>query len=62
MDEFDTYNKDTIICPLCGYYYLDSWEFKEGGELECESCNGEFHFERNHFITYTTKKYNNMGD
>ena len=38
----DTCFEDDVICPWCGYKFSDSWEFDNGGEMECEDCGNKF--------------------
>jgi predicted RNA-binding Zn-ribbon protein involved in translation (DUF1610 family) len=50
----DTSYTDNIVCPKCGYEFIDSWEMGEG-ETECYRCEHKFYVERNVDITYSTK-------
>jgi predicted RNA-binding Zn-ribbon protein involved in translation (DUF1610 family) len=43
------------ICPYCGYEHPDSWEIQESGLMDCESCEKEFHVEKQVEVSYTTK-------
>jgi transcription elongation factor Elf1 len=53
------YHKNTndIVCPYCGTDYCNSWEYENDmGEIVCESCNSRFTYEREVWVTYSTKK------
>ena len=43
MKEFDTRSTLEIVCPYCGYEFIDSWEVPDGEDvLECDDCEKEF--------------------
>lgn len=52
------YHEDTkeIVCPYCGYTMSDSWEMGEDGSWTCDECNNEFIYQRNVFVSYTSRK------
>lgn len=47
-----------IVCPHCGYEFMDSWEFESEdiGELDCDECDESFVAHRNISVSYSTKK------
>ncbi len=47
-----------ITCPYCGYTFVDSWDYSDGGEVDClnEVCEKPFVFHRDVEVTYTTSK------
>lgn len=58
-EEIDHWATDEIVCPYCGYEYVDSWEFEkgdDGGVLNCKKCGEDFRFFREYSITYSTRK------
>lgn len=45
----------SIICPYCGDEIEDSWEYEDDeGDIQCEYCGKNFHYERHTTIKYTT--------
>ncbi len=45
-----------IVCPHCGYHYMDSWDFSlDRGETECVECDKPFAWFRDVIIEYSTK-------
>ncbi len=55
--EIDHEYTDNIVCPHCGYQFSDCYEFEDqSGEIECYKCEGDFHYEREISVTYTTTK------
>ena len=59
MSDIDTDYTDEIVCPYCGYKFMDSWEVGVGyedGDTECDKCDGPFRWSRHISITYSTKK------
>lgn len=52
----ETYNREGVICPYCGYLDRDSWELGDGGEgcgeTECGQCEKEFTWSRSFSVTY----------
>lgn len=52
--EIEHENTDEIVCPNCGYEYIDSWEFFEFGVEECPECNATYEYYENMSITYST--------
>lgn len=57
MLNIDTFRKDLITCPHCGYENPDSWEFAhrdQGTDLECPSCEKPFFLEVEREVYYTT--------
>lgn len=62
MDEKEIdheYTKE-IVCPYCGYEFLDSFEIgsdeEDLGLIECDECGKHFYATRNMEITYSTEK------
>lgn len=52
------YTKE-IVCPYCGYEYMDSWEMvkpEEGEDIVCENCEKKFYARSDMDITYITSK------
>ena len=47
-----------IVCPHCGYEFMDSWEFEQDTKLlSCVECGKEFRYIRESGITtYSTEK------
>ena len=43
-----------IICPYCKYEFLDSWEYEDKGEMECERCGSIFDYIREISISCST--------
>ena len=62
MSEIDHEYTDELVCPHCGYTYLDSHEFfrhavsNHVAEIECEHCNMKFSAEVEYSATYCTEK------
>jgi len=54
--EIDHEFTDEVVCPYCGYEYSDSYEFDNGGEIECDNCEETFSYTRNITIDYCTKR------
>ena len=54
----DTELQPAITCPYCGYAFVDSWDYADGGEVDClnEACEKPFMFARDVEVTYTTSK------
>lgn len=51
------YNTDSIVCPVCGWYYYNCEDFvEEEGEENCVNCGESFTYRKNIFITYDTSK------
>ena len=56
-DPIETQDTDEILCPHCGYRYSDSYEFDgDGGEIVCDHCDREFHYERATSVSYSTRR------
>lgn len=58
--EIDHEYTDEIVCPACGYEFLDSWEcFSSGAcsqtEEECPECGAKFKVTQNVEVTYSTE-------
>lgn len=53
--EIDHTYTEEVVCPYCGYQHFDSWEMTTG-DMDCESCDKEFHMERNVKTTYCTSQ------
>lgn len=52
----DTYNRNDLVCPWCGYVDRDSWELdheKEDGETQCAACDKPILWSRHTSISYT---------
>lgn len=48
---------DEIVCPYCGYEFMDSWEFRpESDIIRCYECDKAFEYERIIDVTYCTTK------
>lgn len=45
-----------IVCPYCGCELGDSWEQNDDGNIDCDNCGEEYHYERIIDITYITTK------
>lgn len=57
MDKFDTKFTNEIVCPYCGFEFMDSYEFDEGDNpIHCEECKKDFVFTQNIEVTYNTYK------
>lgn len=60
MSKIDHDNNITIVCPYCGYKFLDPLEEEPGqediGDVKCPQCEKIFVATRNVSITYTTQK------
>lgn len=50
---------DEIVCPNCGYEFVDSWEQDDEGILDCGECEKEFTFSRIITVDYSTAKIEN---
>lgn len=48
--------QSAIVCPHCGYKYMESWEFDDVGEAKCCQCGKGFSHYRD--IVYTTEPLN----
>ena len=54
---------DEIVCPYCGYEWIDSWEegmhsgAEDIGLLQCPECEKTFVASRCIEVTYTTMPY-----
>lgn len=53
----ETNYTDNLKCPHCGDENNDSWEIQpDSGDHVCGNCDGEFFYEREISVTYTTTK------
>lgn len=56
----DTAHRDCPICPHCGNFHRDAWEWDFGPglegekEKECDACGGPMVVTRHATITYST--------
>jgi len=61
LDERDTRLQHVPVCPHCGYKHKDAWEWNFGPGVEgdtehrCDSCDRDFHVQREVSIYYTTQ-------
>lgn len=59
-EEIDHEYTDEIVCPYCGYEFLDSFEIsseeEDLGLIECDKCGEQFYASRNIQVTYSTEK------
>ena len=66
MKEIDHSYTREIVCPYCGYEYIDSWEINQDStfweEEECPECDKVFEVERNIEVTYVTYKKKEFSD
>ncbi|HDK7182970.1 TPA: hypothetical protein PTV74_002117 [Clostridium botulinum] len=60
--EIDHEYTNEIVCPFCGYEFIDSWEYGDGEEdlglIECNECGKSFYANREVLVTYSTCKAN----
>lgn len=48
--------EQNIICPYCGYVYVDSFERSDDEDtMKCPVCGGTIHYERIVTVEYTTE-------
>ena len=51
---------DELVCPWCGYEFMDSWEYENDGEelglVDCNNCGKQFYGYKNIVINYSTDK------
>jgi len=52
----DHTNTMRITCPYCGHEVFSSCDKPNAGLLECSKCGGEYGFQRDILIFYTTFK------
>lgn len=57
---------DEIVCPHCGYKFIDSFEYFGNSEcadnIYCDECEKEFDAVRNISVSFSTyKKPNQQG-
>lgn len=57
-DEIDCFYTDEIVCPYCGYEFMDSFEKADSGDVQCDECCQMFHFERETSVAYSSYKPN----
>lgn len=50
----DTSYTDKIVCPKCGYEFMDSWEMGDG-EIDCHRCETKFNVEKDCSVTYSSR-------
>lgn len=62
MKEIDHEYTSQITCPYCGWEDKDSWEAGDSGNMECDRCGTEFHFEKDVRVTYSTDKIKRYED
>ena len=43
------------VCPFCGEEYGESWELKDGEEVECDSCGEIYMLDITTTVSYTTR-------
>ena len=54
-DRPNTYGRDEITCPFCGYEHGDSWEnSSDDGKQECEGCGKSFSWTREVSVSYNS--------
>lgn len=56
IDKFITYQMDDIVCPYCGYVFLESYEYIDDYIVDCINCGRRFVLESEESVTYTTAK------
>lgn len=55
--EIDHEYTNEIVCPYCGKEQSDPYDFREDdGEIQCESCDSAFSYERHRSIKFSTYK------
>jgi hypothetical protein len=54
--EIDHEYTDEVVCPYCGHEHSDSWEYGDGGIVDCDGCEKKFFFERDVVVTYVSAK------
>lgn len=59
VKEINTQYTIEIVCPYCGYEFMDSWEEYDSGTTECRECEKEFYFDRDVAVTYCSNKITN---
>lgn len=54
-DGMEAYGRPEITCPVCGRlrHGGDSFEAKDEGEHECESCGNTYRWSRNVSVDYS---------
>ncbi|WP_125154406.1 hypothetical protein [Clostridium rectalis] len=61
MSEINHLFTNEIVCPFCGYEFVDSWEYGDNyedelGLIECNECGKQFYTNKDVSITYCTYK------
>lgn len=46
---------DNVICPYCSYD-MGNDDMGDKGDLTCDECGEEFHYEADYTVTYSTSK------
>lgn len=54
--EVDQTDERLAVCPWCGYAHVDSCEFRDSCDAECERCEKPIHVVRHVTVIYTTTK------
>ena len=55
--EIDHEYTNDIVCPYCGYEFINSWEYTESeDEVSCQRCDQSFNLSVEIEISYTTSK------
>ena len=52
MEKIDCKFTRELVCPYCGYKFNNSWELRDEGNIECESCEKIFDYERDVVVSY----------
>lgn len=53
--EIDHSCTDEVVCPYCGYQFMDSWEFGDKHQdVDCPECGKKFHLTVDVSVTYST--------
>jgi DNA-directed RNA polymerase subunit RPC12/RpoP len=53
--EYDTDNRDCIVCPHCGHEHTDTTDY-DSGEYDCQECGKAFVLTAEISVSYTTIK------
>lgn len=54
-ETFDTADKDSIVCPHCGFIEPESWDF-ETGRYDCTQCGKPYKLVAERVTRFTTWK------
>lgn len=58
LEDDKLFNKNQLVCPLCGYEDNDSWELDDEGTNDCANCGAELKYKRQVEVTYNIELKN----